>query len=241
MITTSAKPCPPVVPVKNVNGLDVVGSMPPFTSFLISGLDTTLKTVIFDAPTALMSAAVIVACNCVLEMKVVVRGLPLNLTTDEGTKLLPVTVTVKSAPPRTAELGVSDLMVGGGKAAVKFKEPEMPPAGAGLNTVTDERPTVFMSAEVMAACSVVEETKVVGRAAPLNSTTEVGTKFEPVTVRVNPAAPAATAGGFRLAIEGTGLFTVKPKPAETPPWPIGLAMVIVLFAPAAISAAVIEP
>src|SRR5215471_151422 len=236
---TCAKAGPPVLPVKNVNGLEVVGSMPAFAAVLT--WVTTLTTVTLDTPTALMSAAVIVVCSCVLETKVVALGLPLKFTTEEGTKFVPVTVTVKSPPPCTAEPGVRSVILGGGKAAVNVNLPEVPPAGVGLNTVTEESPTLLMSAEGIDACNVVEETKVVGRAAPANWTTEVGTKFVPVTVRVKAGPPAARADGLKLETVGSGLLTVRGKPAETPPCPAGFATVTVLLAPAATSAAVIDP
>jgi hypothetical protein len=176
-----------------------------------------------------------VACNSVLETNVVARGLPLKFTTEEGTKFDPVTLTVKAPLPSTTEPGVSPLMLGGGNADVKVKLPEVPPAGVGFNTVTARRPTLAMSAGGIAACKVVAETKVVGRATPWNWTTEVGTKFDPVTVSVKADPPAASAAGLSFEIDGTGLFTVSPKPAETPPNPAGFATVTVLLAPAAMS------
>jgi len=50
----------------------------------------------------------------VLETKVVVRGLPFQLTTEEGKKLAPLSETLNEAPPAIAELGVMRVMVGGG-------------------------------------------------------------------------------------------------------------------------------
>src|SRR5450432_4568656 len=145
-----AKPVPPVLPVKKVNGAEVVGSIPALAT-AASTFVTTFATLTFATPTVLMSAAVIVACSSVLEIKVVDLTLPLNFTTEAGTKFAPLTTTVKSPPPFTAEPGVSTLMVGGGKAAVRVRLPEEPPAGAGLNTATFARPTDPMSLAEIAA------------------------------------------------------------------------------------------
>jgi hypothetical protein len=59
-------------------------------------------------PPAAMSAAVIAACKLVLETNVVVRALPFHWTVVVETKLDPVTVSVKDAPPTVAELGFKD-------------------------------------------------------------------------------------------------------------------------------------
>src|SRR6476469_5671428 len=75
--------------------------------------------------TLAISAAVIAACNCVLETNVVVRALPLNCTTDAGTKFVPVRVIVNAALPATAEPGVIWTIVGGGPVGGTRKYPEM--------------------------------------------------------------------------------------------------------------------
>ena len=67
-----------------------------------------LTTVTIAVPAVAMSAAVIAACKLVLETKVVVRALPFHCTVEEETKLDPVTVNVKPAPPTAAELGFKD-------------------------------------------------------------------------------------------------------------------------------------
>ena len=48
-------------------------------------------------------------------------------------------------------------------------------------------------------------TNVVERLLPFHCTTEVSTKFDPYTIRVNPAEPAAVIAGDRDAIVGTGI------------------------------------
>jgi len=52
--------------------------------------------------------------SCVPLTNVVVRGAPFHCTTELETKLVPVTVNVKAAPPAVALLGESDESVGTG-------------------------------------------------------------------------------------------------------------------------------
>jgi hypothetical protein len=84
---------------------------------------------------------------------------------------------------------------------------DVPPPGAGLNTVTCAVDWVATSAELMAAVSCVLLTNVVVRAAPFHCTTEPATKFVPFTCRLNPALPAAIVFGLRLVMLGIGLVT----------------------------------
>src|SRR5579864_369715 len=103
------------VPVKKVNAAEV----PP----LANGLTT----VTLFAPIEAISPLVMAACNCVLEIKVVVRELPLNCTCAAGSKLEPVNVSVNPAPPATAEAGLSAVITGAFAAGV----------GAGAGNVGD--------------------------------------------------------------------------------------------------------
>src|ERR1700746_1252234 len=89
-----------MVPVKNVDGLEV----PP--------LATGLATAMLAVPTLAMSAALMVAVSFVLELNVVVRGLPLNKTWAAGSNWVPFTVRVNAGPPATVALGTSEAMVG---------------------------------------------------------------------------------------------------------------------------------
>ena len=77
-------------------------------------LDTTLwfSTVTEAVPAAAMSLAGIWAVSWVALTKAVVRAAPFHCTPEPLTKLLPVTVSVKAAPPATALLGESVLNVG---------------------------------------------------------------------------------------------------------------------------------
>jgi hypothetical protein len=77
----------------NVSALEVP---PPGVGFI---------TVTDAVPAVAMSAAVMAACKLVLETKVVVRALPFHCTTEEATKLVPVTLNENAAPPADTELG----------------------------------------------------------------------------------------------------------------------------------------
>src|ERR1041385_132282 len=103
--TVTAKPVPVVlvpgvVPTNSVEPADV----PPFA--------TGFATVIVATPGDTMSPVEIAACNCVLDMNVVVRAVPLNCTTAAGSKFVPFTVNVNAAPPAIAELGLSNAICG---------------------------------------------------------------------------------------------------------------------------------
>ena len=95
-----------MLPIKNVDAADT----PPFAT----GFDTLMLAL----PILVISPAVIAACKLVLETNVVVRALPFHCTVEEGTKLVPVMVNVKPAPPAGAELGFSDAIVGAFTASV---------------------------------------------------------------------------------------------------------------------------
>ena len=63
------------------------------------------------------------------------------------------------------------------------------------------------------------------RSAPFQRTTEVGTKFVPVTVMVKAASPALAEFGVIALVVGTGLFTVKVWLFDDPPPGAGLKTV----------------
>jgi transcription initiation factor TFIIIB Brf1 subunit/transcription initiation factor TFIIB len=186
------------LPIVNVSGLEVP---PPGTGVV---------TVTMALPAVAISAAVTAACKLVLETNVVVRALPFHWIVEEETKLDPVTVSVNAAPPAPAKLGFSDVAVGDGLLSVNVSGLEVPPPGAGVETVTVPVPAVATSAAVMAACKLVVETKVVVRGLPFHWTFEEEMKLLPVTVSVNAAPPAAAELGFSepFASDGTGLFVV---------------------------------
>jgi len=95
-----------------------------------------LNTVTVAVPAVAMSEAGTVPFTIVPLTNVVVRLAPFHFTRLPATKLVPVTVTVKPGPPAVALLGESEVAVGTGLLTVKFCDREVPPPGAGLNTVT---------------------------------------------------------------------------------------------------------
>jgi hypothetical protein len=67
---------------------------------------------------------------------------------------------------------------------------------------------------------------VVGVALPSNRTTDPGINPEPLTVSVKLPLAATTGFGETLAIEGSGLFTVRVTGEEVPPPGVGLETVM---------------
>src|SRR5882672_3539491 len=204
-----------------------------------------LNTVIDAVPAVAMSGAAIAAVSCEDEPKVVVRLPPFHRTTDPLMKFVPRTVSVNAAPPAAADVGVRLVVVGTGFGAdemVKTWAFEVPPPGAGLNTVIDAVPAVAMSAAAIAAVSCEDEPKVVVRLPPFHRTTDPLMKFVPPTVSVNAAPPAAADVGVRLVVVGTGFGAdemVKTWAFEVPPPGAGLNTVIDAVPAVAMSAAAI--
>jgi len=140
----------------------------------------------------------------------VIAGLDPKFTVAPVTKPVPVSVSVNAAPLTVAEPGAIELSVGPAAALiVKDRLPDVPPPGAGFVTVTVAVPAVAISAAVIAAVNCVALTNVVVLAAPLNFTTDVGTKPVPLTVRVKAAPPAVALAGDREVAVGAGLLMVK--------------------------------
>jgi hypothetical protein len=81
---------------------------------------------------------------------------------------------------------------------------EVPPADAGLVTVTAGVPVEAMLEAGMAAVNCVELTKVVAGAAPPKLTIEDATKFVPLIVSVKAAPPATALFGEIVVIAGVG-------------------------------------
>jgi hypothetical protein len=122
----------------------------------------------------------------------------------------------------------------------KLTLPDVPPPGAGLDTVTVALPTVAMSAAVMVAVSCVLLTNAVARALPFQFTTDDDTKPEPVTVNAKPAPPAVAVPGESEVRAGVGLLViVKVSAFDVPPPGGGLTTVTEALPTAAMSAAVI--
>ena len=75
-----------------------------------------VTTVTCASPPVAMSAARMLACNCVLPRTVVVRPAPFHRTVDPDPKFVPVTVSTKPAVPATPLVGDRDVIVGAGGA-----------------------------------------------------------------------------------------------------------------------------
>ena len=98
-----------------------------------------LNTVMFACPAAVVSLAVTMIVNCVAEMNVVGRGKPFHLTCELALKPAPVIVSRKPGPPASTRSGLKPAILGTGLGAVSMlngKAFDVPPPGAGLNTVT---------------------------------------------------------------------------------------------------------
>ena len=159
----------------------------------------------------------------------VVRAVPFQFTTEPFMKPVPLTARLNAVPPAVALAGSRLVMVGAGLGAliVNVAAGEVPPPGAGLNTVTWAVPELAMSVAVIAEVNCVVLTYIVVRAAPFQFTTELLMKPEPLTVRLKAVPPAVALLGERLVIVGAGLgaLIVNAAAAEAPPPGAGLKTV----------------
>src|SRR5262245_20864565 len=164
-----------------------------------------------------------VACTailiCVAESTVTVRAWPPTAAVAPVAKPVPVTVSVKAALPAVTLAGLTLVMVGVGFEMVSERAPEVPPPGAGVNTVMLGFPAATISLAVMAAVSCVDETNVVVRLTPLTWTIEPLVKLEPVAVRVKAAPPAEAVVGLMLERIGAGVGAamIRARGFEVPP------------------------
>ena len=110
------------------------------------------------------------------------------------------------------------------ETAVTLAGLDVPPPGAGFTTLTVCDPMLVPA--LTSAASWVALTKVVGRALPSNSTTELRTKPVPWTVIVKPPSAAITGLGDTLEMTGTGLLTASVRVVEVPPPGEGLKTVM---------------
>ena len=129
-----------------------------------------LTTVIEAVPAVAMRAAGTVAVSCVAETNVVVSAVPFQFTVEIVAKFVPLTVKVNPGPPAVAQVGLSELIVGGA-TIVNVTGFDAEPVE--FLTVTGAVPAVAISAASTIAVSWVEETNVVARFAPFHLTTEV--------------------------------------------------------------------
>jgi hypothetical protein len=191
-------------------------------------------------PAVAMSGAVIAAVTCVALTKVVTRELPLNVTAAPDRKPVPLTVSVKPAPPTVTPAGESEVIVGTGLFTAKGEFADVPPPGAGLVTVTLNEPAAAISAAAIDAVNCVALTNDVALAVPLKFTTEVETKFVPFTVSVKATPPFTALAGESEVMVGAGLFTTNGELADVPPPGAGFVTVTLNVPAVAMSATVID-
>jgi hypothetical protein len=91
------------------------------------------------------------AVNCVLLTNVVVLPEPFQFTVEPDKKFNPFTVSGKAGPVATALEGEREVIVG--PVVVKVRAFEVPPPGAGFETVTCAEPVLAMSPASIAAVS----------------------------------------------------------------------------------------
>jgi hypothetical protein len=95
-----------------------------------------VDTVTFAVPGLTMSLADILACRCALSTNVVDRLCPFHWTAELVKKLEPDAVSTNPDPPAIADVGLMLHNAGTGPFTVNVTAFEVPPPGAGLNTVT---------------------------------------------------------------------------------------------------------
>ena len=114
------------------------------------------------------------------------RAFPFHRTTEQGRKLVPITLKGKAAVPAVAPDGEMDTIAGPGSDEAEIVKDAGEEVTPELDTEIDAVPLEAISVAGMTAVSCVELTNVVARAELFHSTTEPLTKFAPFTVRVNP-------------------------------------------------------
>src|ERR1700681_907330 len=92
---------------------------------------------------------------------------------------------------------------------VRLFEFEVPPPGAGVDTVTANTPPVSVVPTGTVAVNFVLSANVVGHGVPATNTAEPLTKFLPLTVSVSDVVPDAVVAGEIEVTWGVGLFTLN--------------------------------
>ena len=157
------------------------------------------------------------AVSLVVLTNVVARAEPFHFADDVETKFVPLMVSVNAGPPALALLGEREVILGTALLIVNVTGADVPPPGAGLNTVTGTRAPVAISAAVIAACNLLLFRNVVVRGEPFHCTTDVETKFVPVAVSVNAAPPAILVFGAIDVSVGARLSMVNVRALDVPP------------------------
>jgi hypothetical protein len=183
-----------------------------------------VNTLTWAISTEAISATGIVTMRCVALTDVGTRLVMFPLasfhwTTEQGTKLEPVTVKGNAAVPAVARAGESEAMVGAGSELGDVMEKL-----AGLEFTAEGRfdteiiavPGKAVSGGEIAAVSCIALTNVVGRGKPFQLTTLPLTKFVPFTVRVKPTGLQYDAEDAETDVT-VGAEIVNVAPVEMPP------------------------
>lgn len=185
-----------------------------------------VKTVMGKVPPTAIFAAGTDAVREVALTKVVAKSTPFQRRTELETKSEPVAVRVNAAPPVLAELGLIEARTGAGLLMEKVRAADVPPPGAGINTVTEAVPAVAMFAAGTVAVSEEKLTKVVARSAPFQRTFEEELKFVPVAVSVKEGPPTIAELALIEDRVGARLLIVNVRVLDVPPPGAGLNTVI---------------
>lgn len=144
-----------------------------------------------------INAAGTVAVSCPEFTKFVVRVAPFQVTCMPEMKFAPLTVNVKPAPPDIAEFGERLLSVGAGLIVNVTAGGTGTP---GFTTVIVAVPAVVINDAGTLAVNCPELTKFVVNPVPFHRTTVLALNPAPLTVNVNPGAPASAVWGEILVI-----------------------------------------
>ena len=155
-----------------------------------------------------------------------VSAVPFQLTTEELTKLVPLTVRVNADPPTVAFEGESDVIVGTGLLIGNAVAPEVPPPGAGLVTVMLTDPVAVISLAGTWAVIVVPLTKLVVSAVPFHLTIELARKLVPFRFKVKVAPPTSALVGESEVTVGIGLLIGSITTPDAPPPGVELVTVM---------------
>lgn len=145
-------------------------------------------------------------------MKVVGRFALFHVTMEPAVKLEPATARVNAGPLAVAVAGEMLEMLGAA-GAVTMKSRGFDGAVPGFTTVMDR--VTGAGCAGSRAVSWVALTKMVETAVPFHRTCEVGTKPEPLTVRLTAGPPAATEAGLRELMVGGRVAIVNVRLLET--------------------------
>ena len=122
---------------------------------------------------------------------------------------LPLMVRLNAVLPIVAVAGARLAIAGKGLSTAKAAAVDVPPPGAGTNTVIGNVPVATISVARIWAVICVALTKVVARGTSLKFTTESLVKLAPFTVSVSALAPIIAPEGEIVLRTGAGLLTAK--------------------------------